>query len=129
MIGIWKSFSDIYLYIMGAAMLVAYGIPLLVTPLGWAKMFRWEIPQSKDLVVTLGRSLGLVISLVAIFAFRATTVPAAKQFFFDFILWMLATMGLLHVYGAIKKAQPITETIEIALWVILFVVTLCFYPA
>jgi hypothetical protein len=129
MIGIWNTYSDLYLYIMGAAMLVFFGIPLLVTPSGWAKMFHWEIPQSKELVVALGREMGLIISLIAIFAFKVVGVPGAKPFFFDFILWLLATMGLLHIYGAIRKTQPITENIEIALWVVLFVLTLCFYPA
>jgi len=37
-------------------------------------------------------------------------------------------MGALHAYGAIKKIQPVTETVEIILWVVLFLVTLCFYP-
>jgi len=128
MIGIWKSYSDIYLYVVGAAMLVAFGLPLLIIPLRWAKVFRWEIPHPENLVVTLGRSLGLSISLVAIFAFKAVSTPEAKPFYFDFLLWLLATNGILHLYGAIKKTQPLTETIEILLWVVLFLVTLCFYP-
>jgi len=128
MIGVWKSYSDVYLYVMGAAMLVTFGVPLLVVPLRWAKIYRWEIPQSENLVVTLGRSLGLVISLIALFAFKVVSVPGAKPLFFDFILWLLAAMTALHVYGGIRKTQPVTETIEIALWVALFVVTLCFYP-
>ena len=129
MIGIWKSYSDIYLYVVGAAMLVTFGLPLLLVPLRWAQVFRWEIPKSEHLVVMLGRSLGLVISLIAIFAFKAAGVPAVQPFFFNFLLWLLVTETLLHIYGAIRKAQPITETIEITLWVALLVLTLCFYPA
>jgi len=128
MIGIWKSYSDIYLYVAGAAMLVAFGIPLLIVPLRWARVFRWEIPQPENLTVFLGRSLGVVISLMAVFAFKAAGSPAAKPFFFELMLWLLGAMGLLHVYGAIKKTQPITETIEILLWLALFLLTLCFYP-
>ena len=44
------------------------------------------------------------------------------------MLWIFVGMILLHVYGAIRKTQPITETIEIGLWVVLSLVTLCFYP-
>jgi len=44
------------------------------------------------------------------------------------MLWLIAAMTILHVYGAIRKIQPLTETVEIALWVVLFLVTLCFYP-
>lgn len=128
MIGIWQSYSDIYLYIVGVAMLITFGIPLLFVPLRWARVFRWEVPQPEKLVVFLGRSLGIFISLLSVFAFKATASPAAKLFFFDMMLWLLATMAALHVYGAIRKTQPITETVEIALWVVMFLVTLCFYP-
>ncbi len=128
MIGIWQSYSDVYLYIAGAAMLAAFGIPLLVVPLHWARAFRWEVPQPENLVVFLGRSLGIIISLLAVFAFKATFSPAAKPFFFDLMLWLFVAMIALHAYGAIRKTQPVTETVEILLWVVLFLITLCFYP-
>lgn len=128
MIGIWQSYSDIYLYVAGAAMLVAFGIPLLFVPLRWARAFRWEAPQPKNLAEFLGRSLGIFIALLAVFAFKAAASPAAKPFFFDLMLWVLAAMAALHIYGAIRKTQPITETVEIVLWVVMFLVTLCFYP-
>jgi hypothetical protein len=128
MIGIWQSYSDIFLYFVGIAMLVAYGIPLTIVPLRWARVFRWEVPQPENLAVFLGRSLGIFVSLLAIFAIKVTGEPAAKPFFFDLMLWVIAAMTILHVYGAIRKTQPITETVEIALWVVLFLMTLCFYP-
>src|SRR3989304_5244994 len=33
-----------------------------------------------------------------------------------------------HAYGAIRKTRPITGTVEFLLWVVLFLITLCFYP-
>jgi hypothetical protein len=129
MIGIWQSYSDIYLYVIGAAMLVTFGIPLVFVPLAWAKVFRWEVPQEKNLVVFLGRSAGILISLLAIFAFQAAASPVAKPFYFDLMIWILAANIALHAYGAIRKTQPITETVEIVLWVAMFLVTLGFYPA
>lgn len=128
MIGIWQTYSNIYLYMVGVSMLVAFGIPLLVVPVRWARAFRWEVSQPDNIVIFLARSLGIFISLVAIFAFKVTVVPAAKPFFFDLVLWLLASMTALHAYGAIRKTQPITETVEIIMWVALFLVTLCFYP-
>jgi hypothetical protein len=128
MIGIWQSYSDAYLYVAGVAMLATFGLPLIVVPLRWARAFRWEVPQPENLVVFLGRSLGVIISLFAVFAFKVTTTPAAKPFFFDLMLWLFVAMLTLHIYGALKKTQPITETIEILLWVVLLLVTLCFYP-
>jgi hypothetical protein len=129
MIGIWKSYADNYLIIAGIAMLLAFGLPLIFTPAGWARLFRWEFPQSHQLVVFLERSMGIVITIIAIFAFRVIQTPAAKPFFFDLMLWIFGGMILLHVYGAIRKIQPIPETLEIFLWIALSVVTLCFYPA
>jgi hypothetical protein len=128
MIGIWQSYSGAYLYVAGVAMLATFGIPLLVVPLRWARAFRWEVPQSENLVVFLGRSLGILISLLAVFAVKVTGSPAAKPFFFDLMLWLFVAMIALHAYGAIRKTQPITETVEILLWVALFLITLCFYP-
>ena len=128
MIGIWNSYSDVYLIVAGVAMLAAFGLPLLLVPTGWARVFRWEVPQPRDLVVFLGRSLGVFISILAIFAFKVAQTPTAKPFYFDLMLWVFGGMILLHAYGAIRKTQPITETLEIILWVVLTVVTLCFYP-
>ncbi len=129
MIGIWQAYSDLYLYVAGVAMLAAFGIPLLLVPLRWASVYRWELPQPENLAVMLGRTLGLFISLIAVFAFRAASSPAAKPFFFDLMLCLVLANLVLHVYGAIKKTQPVTETGEILLWAILFVATLAFYPS
>lgn len=128
MIGIWQSYSDIYLYVAGVAMLATFGIPLLLVPLRWARFLLWEVPQPENLVVFLGRSLGIFISLMGVFAFKVTCSPAAKPFFFDLMLWLFLAMIALHAYGAIRKTQPITETVEILLWVVLFLITLGFYP-
>lgn len=128
MIGIWKAYSEVYLIILGVVMLVAFGLPLTFVPLRWARVFRWEVPQSTNLVTFLGRSLGVFISIVAIIAIIVTRTPVAIPYFFDLLLWILAGMLLLHLYGAISKSQPITETLEIVMWVVLSLVTLGFYP-
>lgn len=129
MIGIWQSYVDIYLIVAGVAMLLAFGLPLIFMPVGWARLFRWEFPQSNHLVIFLERSMGIVITIIAIFAFKAIQTPVAKPFFFDLMLWIFGGMILLHVYGAVRKTQPITETMEIFLWIALSIITLCFYPA
>jgi len=128
MIGIWKSYSDAYLIIAGVAMLATFGLPILLVPMSWARVFRWEVPQPRNLVIFLGRSLGVFISIVAIFAFKVAQTPTAKPFYFDLMLWIFGGMILLHGYGAIRKTQPRTETLEILLWVVLSLITLCFYP-
>jgi hypothetical protein len=128
MIGIWASYNNIYLIVAGVVMLAAFGLPLTLAPMSWAQIFRWELPQLQNLTAFLGRSMGVIISIIAIFAFKVTQTPEAKPFYFDLMLWIFGGMILLHVYGAIRKTQPITETLEILMWVFLSTITLCFYP-
>lgn len=128
MIGIWSSYADIYLIVAGIAMLAAFGLPLILVPMRWASLFRWDTSNPGNLVLFLGRSLGVFITVIALYAFKVSQTPSAMPFFFDLMLWTFVGMILLHVYGAIQKIQPVTETIEIGLWVILCLVTLCFYP-
>ena len=128
MIGIWNQYLHIYLYILSIGMVVGYGLPLLFAPMHWARLFRWEVPQPKELAIFLGRSLGVFICVISLFAFRAATIPAVQSFFFDLLLWTLIGFLLLHIYGAIRKAQPTMETVEIILWILLLLVTLAFYP-
>ena len=128
MLGIWHDYAAIYLIVAGVAMLAAFGIPLVVAPMRWARFLHWEIPPPSQLVTFLGRSLGLFICVIAVYAFRAAAVPQAMPFFFELMLLLFVGMIALHAYGAITKAQPITETIEIALWVALLLVTVAFFP-
>lgn len=128
MIGIWTSYNNIFLILAGVVMLAAFGLPLMLVPMSWARVYRWDLPQPQNLSKFLGRSLGVFITIMAIFSFKVTQTPDAKKFFIDLMLWIFGGMILLHVYGAIRKTQPVTETFEILMWVVLSTITLCFYP-
>lgn len=129
MIGILQDYAGTYLIIAGVSMLILFGLPLLLAPMAWARLFRWQIPPPPgQLVIFLGRSVGLFISVIALYLLRVSAIPLAQPFFFELILWLFVGMIGLHVYGAIKKVQPVTETLEIGPWIILAVVTLAFYP-
>jgi hypothetical protein len=128
MIGIWASYNNVFLIVAGLTMLVTFGLPLTLVPMSWARVFRWELPQPQNLTKFLGQSVGVFITIMAIFSFKVTQTPEAKPFFFDLMLWIFGGMILLHVYGAIRKTQPVTETLEILMWVALSTITLCFYP-
>ncbi len=129
MIGIWKSYLDIYLYVAAVGMLIIFGLPLLLAPVRWARVFRWRIPEHDHLVVYLGRCLGGVICVLGGLAFKVANTPALQPFFFDLLLWNFSAMIVIHVYGAIRRVQPVTETIEIGFYIIMLLMTLCFYPA
>lgn len=128
MIGIWNTYTNMYLYVLGVAMLAGFGFPLLFVPIRWARVFRWEIPQHLDLTAFLGRSVGVIIFVLSIFAFRVANNPTEQPLVFDMLLWVISGSILIHIYGAIRNAQPITETIEIIMWFLLLFATLAFYP-
>ena len=129
MIGIWRSYARVYLYVAALGMLVSFGIPLLLAPIWWARRFGWPIPQPDHMIAFLGRSLGGLICVLAGAALKAARTPAVRPFFFDLLLWMFFIMIVVHVYGALRGMQPVTETLEIAAWILLFLATLGFYPS
>jgi hypothetical protein len=128
MVGIWQSHSSIFLYVAGAATLAGYGIPLLIAPLTWGRWFRWDTQRASPLTVFLGRSLGVLLCVVGASAFRVAALPRAQPFFFELLIWILLGTLVLHIYGAITRAQPWTETVEITLWGVLILATLAFCP-
>jgi hypothetical protein len=129
MIGMWNTYLHIYLYILAVGMLIGFGIPLVFVPLHWARLFRWEVPQPQQLAAFLGRSVGVFVCVLSVFALKAVNTPAVQPFYFNMLLWIISGSMLIHIYGAIKRTQPITETIEILLWLFLLFATLAFYPS
>ncbi len=129
MVGIWHAYADVFLIVAGVAMLAGFGLPMLLLPINWARLFRWEMPSNKKFTIFLERSLGIFIIVMSIFAFiagRSETV--VMRFYFNLMLVTFVGMISLHIYGAIKKLQPKTETYEIAMWAVLSFVTILFYP-
>jgi hypothetical protein len=62
------------------------------------------------------------------FAFVAARTPEVQPFYFTLVLAAVAVNILVHVWGAVRRIQPMTETVEIAAWVLLFVAGLLFFP-
>lgn len=128
MIGIWGGYSSQFLSIVGWLILVVFAIPITIWPFQWAKAVGWEIPQHTHLVLYFGRCLGCVAIAVALFSIFAANYLLVQPFYFKFLLFIWASMVILHIYGAMKKIQPILETYEIGFWSGLVLLTLCFWP-
>jgi cobalamin biosynthesis protein CobD/CbiB len=128
MLGLLHKYSSQYLYVLAIGTILFFGTPLLITPIRWAKLMKWEIPTSTDLTVYFGRCLGGVICVMACFAILATNSILTQQYFFNFIISTFTVMTFIHIYGWIKKIQPFTETLEIFYWIALIVSSLLFYP-
>jgi hypothetical protein len=128
MVGIWRSYTEIFIYINTTALLLAFCIPMMIAPMKWAKVLRWHIPDHEHLAIYLGRSLGGFACVLALFAFKAMKDSRVLPFYFDMGLGIGIAMIVIHAYGGIRKIQPVTETVEILFWIGQVVLTLCFYP-
>ena len=124
MIGIWNAHSQAWLLTLFAVTMPVFALPIFFVPLAWARVFRWRIPQDTDLAVYFGRCLGAFILVIEAQMLRAGLNGAGLLFTYQALLGVSASMVLVHVWGALRRIQPWTETLEIGM----FVLTLLFYP-
>lgn len=108
--------SSLFLLAAGTVGLLFFALPLLLSPLRWARRLRWRVPDDSDLTVYLGRSLGALATAVSVSGLVAAREPRRHRIVFP----MTAVAGTLltgvHAWGAIQKKQPWTETAEILFW-------------
>jgi len=129
MIGIWSAHAQTFMLVFAILAMVAFVIPMIFAPMFWARMLLWNIPEDTDLAVYSLRSLGSLGLAVLLIAFRAAITGEGLSLVYELFIPFFALMVLVHLYGAIKKIQPITETLEIGFWLVLLVLALLFMPA
>lgn len=129
MIGVWSEHAQTYLLIFCILTSLFFALPIFFKPLLWAKLMLWKIPEETDLAVYFGRCLGAFICIVEFIILRAALTGEGLIFAFEVMIAVFIFMLIVHIYGAIKKIQPITETLENILWAVLLAPTLAFYPA
>jgi len=108
--------ASLYLWVGGSAFLVLFGLPLLIVPITWARLFRWWIPDDERLARYLGRSLGAVVVPLMGVLLRAAPTPERFPWLFELSAAICALLMLVHVVGAVERSQPWTETIEIGVY-------------
>ena len=108
--------SSLFLLVASSIGLLVFALPLLLSPLRWARRLRWRVPEDTDLTVYLGRSLGAVATALSAGGLLAARDPRRHRVVFP----IAAVAGFLltgvHIWGAVQKRQPWTETAEIAFW-------------
>ena len=129
MIGLWSAHAQSYLLILAIATSLAFALPIFLVPLLWARAMRWSIPQHTDLAVYFGRCLGAFILIVEGLMLRAALTGEALQTTFEVLAAVALCMVAVHIYGALRRIQPWTETLEIGFYAGLFALTLLFWPA
>jgi hypothetical protein len=127
-IGLWGGYSAAFLQLVGIGSFLVLGLPLLLRPLAWAKVFRWSTGDNSDLAVYFGRCVGAVVCVLSGAAILAARDPAVQPFFFAIAIANFALMVVVHAWGALRRIQPWTETAEIGVWVSLLILGLLCYP-
>ena len=129
MLGYYAQYSKEYITTLMIVTTLFFALPIFVAPLAWARAMRWTIPEHQHLAIYFGRCLGAFILIVEITMLRSVTTGTSYSYAFDILFLVFMLMFIVHVYGAIKHIQPITETLEIGFWMILLVLNVLFYPA
>lgn len=127
-VGRWSAHARKYLGAFAALTTAVGALPLFFDPVGWARVVGWHIPQNTDLVVYLGRGGACFILIFEALMLRAALTGAQLRHAYDILLAVLSSMVVLHVWGALLKAQPPMETIEIGLYSGTLALALLFYP-
>jgi chromate transport protein ChrA len=102
--------------------LLIIALPLLIAPLTWARWFGWKAPEGNtDLTVYFGRCLGAVALAIIITVTHGISDPKSHRALFDLVSLSTGLMVFVHVWGALRKAQPLSETVETAVWAMVFI--------
>ena len=128
MLGIWGAHAQKYLLFLVAVTTVVFALPIFLVPLRWAEWFGWRIPQQTDLTVYFGRCLGAFILIVELLMLQAAVNGTGLILTFQVLLAVAAFMIVVHVWGALLRIQPVSETLEIGMYSGLALLTVLFYP-
>lgn len=129
MLGYYAQYSREYLWVLMTLTTLFFALPLFLVPLKWAKLMQWDLPVQEHLAVYFGRCLGAFILVIELAMLRTLIGEVDANYAFDLLFAVFIVMFLVHVYGALRRIQPITETLEIGFWMILFALNMLFYPA
>ena len=129
MLGLWSAHAADFLLILTLTTTLVFALPIFLVPLTWARLMAWQIPQQTDLAVYFGRCLGAFILILEALMLRAALTGEAMHTAFELLAATATMMIVVHVYGALKRIQPLSETLEIGFYVLLLLLTLMFWPA
>lgn len=128
LLGIWADQASTFLTWLCAITTLVFALPITLFPLGWARLMRWRIPADTQLTVYFGRCLGLFILILEGLMARAAWNGNGLVWVFEQLVAVFACMVALHVYGALRRQQPWTETAEIGLYSVCLLLTLACFP-
>jgi len=120
--------SSVFMLVGSTGLVILLGLPLLISPIRWARKLGWKIPEETDLANYLGRSLGGVCLSIAVVGYLAVPNPWQYRPVFKLAI-ILGVFGTgVHVYGLIRKSQPVVENLEIVVFLLISALAWYFYP-
>jgi hypothetical protein len=128
MVGMWGSHAQAFLLVLMLVTTAAFALPIFLAPLAWATRLGWRIPEDTDLAVYFGRCLGAFILVVELLMLRAVLTGSGLVFTFQVLIAVAVLMTIVHIWGALQRIQPISETLEIGMYAALGALTVLFYP-
>jgi hypothetical protein len=128
MIGIWRSHAQAFLLLLMLVTSAAFAVPIFLAPLTWARRLGWQIPEHTDLAVYFGRCLGAFILIVEMLMLRAVLTGVGLVLTFQVLIAVAVLMTVVHIWGALQRIQPISETLEIGMYAGLGMLAVLFYP-
>lgn len=128
MLSIWSDSAADYLLVLTVVTTLAFALPIFLVPLTWARLMGWRIPTQTDLAVYFGRCLGAFILILEAMMLRAALTGEAIHTVFELLAATALMMIVVHVYGALRRIQPLSETLEIGFYAGLLLLTLLFWP-
>ena len=128
MIGAYAEHARTFLLVWATVTIVVFAIPMVFAPLAWARAMRFQIPAQTDLAVYSGRCLGVFALVMDAMTLRAALTGVGIVFVSEVGLAFSTLMVPVHVYGGLKGIQPMTETLETALWAVSALLFVLFFP-
>ena len=129
MLGVYAQYSQHYIISLMIVTTLFFALPIFIAPIAWARMMGWTIPEHRHLAIYFGRCLGAFILVVEVTMLRSSTTGTSFSYAFDILFVVFSLMFVVHVYGALRRIQPLSETLEIGFWAVLLVLNVLFYPA
>jgi hypothetical protein len=128
MIGMWAAHAQAFLFVLMLVTSAVFALPIFLAPLTWARRLGWQVPEHTDLAVYFGRCLGAFVLIVELLMLRAAFTGTGLVFTFQVLVAVAVMMTVVHVWGAVQRIQPASETLEIGMYAGLGILAVLFYP-
>ncbi len=131
MVGLWSEHASGFLLVVAVVAVLTLGLPMVIAPLAWARSLRWPIPDAEDgrnLSIYFGRCLGAVICVQAAVVLVHAGDADLRPVLFAILIGNFSLMVAVHIWGAVRRIQPLSETLETGAWALLLVLAIAFYP-